>query len=246
MALTEMTGGDGTGWALWTVGPVIGSPALPHHPFEPSASPVAADVPLVIGHNMNEASMALMLTYPGGDPGRDDVERMAAQKYGDRGAAIIELYDKTRPTTPRIDVMDALMATDEMWLDSVHIAERKSAGGPAPVFFYRFAYRSDAFGGGFRAGHGLEVPFVFDDVDASPVTGTRPDRRDLARLMSEAWVSFARTGDPNHPGLPAWSLYRDNQRSSMVFDAPCRLEADPEELRIGLDALGARFNPPMP
>jgi para-nitrobenzyl esterase len=106
-AVAEMPRFD-SGWALWTVGPVVGGPALPRHPFEPSAAPSAADVPLVIGHNANEASMALMVTYPGGAPTLDDLERTAVQKYGERGAAIIELYERTRPAMPTIDLVDAL------------------------------------------------------------------------------------------------------------------------------------------
>jgi para-nitrobenzyl esterase len=242
-AVAEMPPGFDSGWALWTVGPAVGGPALPRHPFEPSAAPSAADVPLVIGHNANEASMALMVTYPGGAPTLDDIERTAMQKYGEQGAAIIELYGRTRPTTPNIDLVDALVATDGMWLDSVRIAERKAAASSAPVFLYRFAFQSDAFDGGFRAGHGLEVPFVFDDVDASALAGRRPERRELARVMSQAWVKFASDGNPNSGGLPAWSPYSESARSTMVFDAPCRVEPDPTELRRGLCAVDVRFNP---
>jgi para-nitrobenzyl esterase len=130
-----------------------------------------------------------------------------------------------------------------MWLDSVRIAERKAAASSAPVFLYRFAFQSNAFDGGFRAGHGLEVPFVFDDVDASALAGRRPERRELARLMSQAWVKFASDGNPNHAGLPKWAPYSETDRSTMVFDAPCRVEADPTELRQGLSALDVRFNP---
>jgi para-nitrobenzyl esterase len=242
-AVTEMPAGFNTGWALWTIGPVVGGSPLPQHPFEPSASPISAGVPLVIGHNANEASMALMVTYPRGDPTPDDVERMATDRYGERGAAILELYHRTRPTAANVDLIDALVATDAMWLDSVRIAERQAASRSAPIFFYRFGYQSDAFGGGFRAGHGLEVPFVFDDVEASVLTGTRPERRELARLMSQAWVKFATDGDPNHTGLPKWAPYSETQRSTMIFDAPCCVEDDPTELRRGLDALDVRFNP---
>jgi para-nitrobenzyl esterase len=87
------------------------------------------------------------------------------------------------------------------------------------------------------------VPFVFDDVDTSALAGRRPERRELARLMSQAWVQFASDGNPNHAGLPEWSRYSETDRWTMVFDAPCGVEADPSELRQGLSALGVRFNP---
>ena len=56
-------------------------------------------------------------------------------------------------------------------------------------------------------------------------------------------MRFASDGNPNHAGLPEWSPYSEPDRSTMVFDAPCRVEADPTELRQGLSALGVRFNP---
>jgi para-nitrobenzyl esterase len=135
-----------------------------------------------------------------------------------------------------------LIATDAMWIDSVRLAERKAAGGSAPVFMYQFAYESDALGGRLKAGHGLEVPFVFDDVESATTAGTRPERFEVARVMSEAWVRFATDGDPNHPGLPRWTPYEPGDRSTMVFDTPCRVSPDPTELREGLDSLGVRFN----
>ncbi len=135
------------------------------------------------------------------------------------------------------------MATDAMWIDSVRIAERKGAAGPAPVFMYRFDYETDLLGGRLRSCHALEVPFVFDDVAAAPLSGSRPDRFDVARVMSEAWVSFAKGGDPNHTGIPKWRPYTTGNRSTTVFDVECRLEPDRTELREGIDDMGIGFNP---
>jgi para-nitrobenzyl esterase len=45
--------------------------------------------------------------------------------------------------------------------------------------------------------------------------------------MSEAWIAFARSGDPNHDGLPEWPAYDLDRRSTMIFDNQCRTEDDP-------------------
>lgn len=59
--------------------------------------------------------------------------------------------------------------------------------------------------------------------------------------MSEAWIAFAKEGDPNHPGIPAWKPYTLENRETMIFDVPCRLENDParEELEAwaGMEVL---------
>ncbi len=228
------------GGPLWDIGPVVDGVALPRHPFDPVAPQYSASVPLVIGNNKDESSMWMMM-YPSNDVTLADVEAIAAAIRGEKGRDVVALYRRTRPSAGPEDLLDPLISTDAMWLDSVHIAERKAVSGPAPVFMYQFAYESDALDGRLKAGHGMEVAFVFNDVEANRATGTRPERVDVARAMSDAWVAFARQGDPNHPGLPKWTPYMPDDRTTMVFDSPCRVAPDPTELRQGLDALGIEF-----
>jgi para-nitrobenzyl esterase len=233
--------GVARGGTLWDLGPVVDGAALPQHPFDPVASPLAADVPLIVGNNKDESSMWLLL-YPNLDEVTfDDVLEIARAIRGDRAPELVALYRKTRPSASPTDLLDSLVSTDAMWIDLVHIAERKVAGGPASVFMYQFAHESDVLGGRLKAAHGMEVPFVFDDVEAAAMSGKRPERLEVARVMSQAWVAFARSGDPNHPSLPKWTTYSPGDRSRMIFDTECRLEPDPTELREGLDKLGIVF-----
>src|SRR4029077_14688527 len=115
-------------------------------------------------------------------------------------------------------LIDGAVSTDTMWIDLAHIAERKASSAAAPVYMYLFTFDSGILDGRFRAAHGAEIPYVFNSVAQSAMTGSRPERLDLARAMSTAWVSFAHTNDPNHGGIPTWQPYSRQHRQRMVFD----------------------------
>ena len=69
--------------------------------------------------------------------------------------------------------------------------------------------------------HTMDIPFVYDNVDVAKVElGAGADRYALADKMSNAWVAFARSGNPNHKGLPAWAPFNAEQRATMIFNTP--------------------------
>jgi para-nitrobenzyl esterase len=106
-------------------------------------------------------------------------------------------------------------------------AERLAAvGRPARVFRFDYAAPGNPFG----ACHCIELPFVFDtlaDWPAPMLAGA--DREQAARLaaqMRDAWVAFARNGDPTHAELPDWPVHGESGET-LLFDAPCRVVHDP-------------------
>jgi len=210
---------------LW-LRPVVEGTHLPQHPFDPVAAPSAASVPLLIGTNKDEAALFLA-----GDPRRRRLEEhelleRATRLLGERRDEILAVYRRMRPEATPWDLLIGI-SSEPTRLASIQLAERKAAGGPAPVFMYLFSWESDALGGLFKSCHALEIPFVFNQPDAAPFTGTKPDRAALAATMSDAWVAFARSGDPNCAALPQWPSYTPERRATMIFDTPCRLEEDP-------------------
>jgi len=214
--------------------PAVDDHYLPCHPFETVAAPTAANVPLIVGCNLDEAA-----TFLARDPRRRRLtepelrERLKAM-LGDKAEKILSVYQKTRPEATPWDLLIAIRSEGER-RTAIQLAERKTAGGPAPVYMYLFNYQSNFLGGLFKAGHGLEIPFVFDITDDVPWVGDRPDKYELATAMSRAWAAFAAgNGDPSHPGIPRWEPYTTDHRATMIFDVPCRLEIDPR--REELDA----------
>jgi para-nitrobenzyl esterase len=78
------------------------------------------------------------------------------------------------------------------------------------------------------AHHALEISFAFDNTTRAPGPsggGAKPAA--LADKMSDAWIAFARTGNPNTSKLPQWPVYTAQARSTMVFNDECRVQNDP-------------------
>ena len=113
---------------------------------------------------------------------------------------------------------------------SVTIAERKAALGKAPAYLYRLDWETPVLDGKLISPHGLEMPFVFDNVKSGGVglTGGEEAQK-MADKMSETWIAFAATGDPNtsRSGLPRWDPYNTENRLTMIFDTESRVEPDP-------------------
>jgi len=217
--------------AVMMLSPVKDGHYLPSHPFDPVAAPTAAGVPIIIGTNRDESALFLAA-----DPRRrrledSELRERLAPLLGDRMDSVLDVYKRTRPDASPWDLYIGI-TSEERRRGCIQLVERKLEGGNAPVFMYLFTWESDYLGYLFKASHALEIPFVFDNVDAVSITGSRPDRYELAAAMSEAWIAFARNGDPNHPGIPTWKPYTIENRETMLFDVPCRAERDParEEL----------------
>ncbi|MEZ5265063.1 MAG: carboxylesterase family protein [Acidimicrobiales bacterium] len=93
---------------------------------------------------------------------------------------------------------------------------------------YRFDFASDVEDGALGAPHAMDVAFTFGNADAAALSGSRPERHDLARLTSAAWAAFARHGSPVTPELQTWASYEPERRTTMLLDVRCRSVEDPD------------------
>jgi para-nitrobenzyl esterase len=211
-------------------GPVVDGQTLPGDPFDPVAPALSAQVPLLIGTVETEVTFfPNQLLDPIDDQQLRTHLKQVVRKASDAQIEqLIAAYRAGRPQASNTDLY-LIIASDATFRAGVATeAERKAAQGQAPVYQYYFTWRSPVREGKLRSFHTLEIPFVFDNVDGGrAMTGTGSDRYALATRMSDAWVAFARSGDPNHPGLPHWAPFDTRTRATMVLNDECRLVNDP-------------------
>jgi para-nitrobenzyl esterase len=241
---TQVIGGPLGGFGRGhTLAPVVDGIGLTAHPFDPVAAPTAAAVPLLIGTTRDEMTL-FTSAIPGLANLTDGVlPTVAATMTGFDSGDLLEVYARTRPGASAAERLTVLI-TDRFRVGSIRLAERKLAGGadgaaaaalaggtppvPPGVFMYRFDFTTPVLDGRLGATHALDVAFCFDNLDKTRLHGDRPEAPELAEQMSEAWLAFARAGDPNHPGLAPWPGYDTDRRATMIFDAACRVVDDPD------------------
>ncbi|HMB74387.1 MAG TPA: carboxylesterase family protein [Gammaproteobacteria bacterium] len=213
----------------FTMGPVVDGTSLPAHPYSPEAPAMSADIPLLIGTTEFEANFFPDTPLDPIDEGvlKDGI-RAAVGGNGDRAEALIDTYRAGRPDASNVDLYQ-IIVSDLRFGASAHAqAERKAAQGTASVYKYYFRWQSPVRSGRLKSYHCLDIPFAFNNVDvAASMTGAGNDRYTLADQISGAFAEFARSGNPNHAGLPNWRPFSTRERPTMIFDTRTRIVNDP-------------------
>ena len=113
----------------------------------------------------------------------------------------------------------------------------------SPTYLYRFSYVQTAMREMFRAGtpHGGEIAFVFGTLGVPffgpPPPPPTPQDREVSRMAQSYWINFAKTGDPNGAGLPAWPRYDPNKNLIFDFHSDGTAGAIPDPRRARLDVM---------
>jgi para-nitrobenzyl esterase len=206
-------------------GPTVDGKIVTRHPFDPDAPDVSANVPMIIGTVMNEMSPSM--SNPALETMTDDdVRKRAAERYGDKAGMVTDAYRKAYPNVKPIELLSRMFSVRT---NAVTQAERKAALGAAPAYVYQFNWQTPVLDGRPRAFHCSEIPFVFYNSDVSAfATGGGSEARELAAKVSDAWINFARKGDPNHKGLPNWPKFSAEAGPVMMFDKTCEVKNDPD------------------
>ena len=201
--------------------PVVDGNILPRHPFDPDAPEISKDIPVIIGTDFNEFS------FENTPMTEAEAAAVLQERYGDRTQEYIETFRKVYPEkTPREMVAIDLSFTP----GAIRQASLKSRQD-AKVYAYLFTWQPTT--NYLAASHGMELPFMFNNVMLQPeMTGNTPEAHVLEDIMSSAWISFMKTGNPSTPQL-AWEPFTEERPATMIFDDQCRIrvnDADVEKL----------------
>jgi para-nitrobenzyl esterase len=206
--------------------PYIDGVTVPRPPIELVRDGAAAGIPILLGTNHDEWNLFEVLF---GEVTVEPFHAIVRDALGPLTDRLLDIYrDNHRDRSLQrawVDLVGELVFR----IPAIRLAEAQSAH--APVYMYRFDWKSPAFGGRLGAGHALELPFVWNRLDlpmapillGTDLTALQP----LATAMHNTWAQFIRTGDPNGAGLPHWPHYHAEHRATLLIDRDSRVVDDP-------------------
>jgi para-nitrobenzyl esterase len=214
--------------------PVVDGGLLARPPAQAIADGAAAKVPLLIGTTRDEASL-----YMATDPSTQDLDEQSVIRRvrnvatEESARSLVAAYRDAReargePATPR-EVLTAITTDYVFRLPSLALATVSYKHQPS-TFAYLFTWESPFLGGIFGSSHGLDIPFVFGTVEeevVGPFSGSGPQAFDLSEAMQQAWLAFARTGDPSCDAVGEWPAYDPLRRPTMLLGPRRAVESDP-------------------
>lgn len=212
-------------------GPVINGTDIPAPPFGDKASAISADVPMMIGTTLNE--FANGINHPEFEAMTEaDLAARVEQFYPGKSQNVIAAFRARTPNEKPADLFSRI-ATAPVRRAAVKQAAAKAALGKAPAYLYWFHWQTPIFDGRPRAFHCAELPFVFFNTDRmETMTGGGPVPMTLAEKIADTWIAFARTGNPNHAGIPQWAPYSSKSVPTIIFDNMVRVERDIDKTEL--------------
>ncbi len=191
---------------------------------------------MILGSTGNESTTSLR-----GETGLDRAKYQAFLKvrFGDRTGEAERVF----PAAADADVPGAIdrVVTVAVNAAPARLMARSLAGARTDAFLYRFTRRPDtARGRELGAFHGVDLAYVFGNM-ADP--GYTELDRELSRLVMAYWLNFAKTGEPNGPGLPAWPVYEAATEQNLDFGDTIRVEARLYRTSCDFSDQVSRFRP---
>ena len=182
------------------------------------------DTPILVGYNSDEG-----LSFTRVRTSEEYVAGVRA-RYGPFADRLLEAYPAAGGGVPKT-ARDLARDSAFGW-HTWSWARLQSSRGKGKAFLYYFDQHPERTPGSPEADHGaphgVDVPFVFGNLDATgkPIT---PDDQRISDAMATYWTNFAKRGDPNGDGLPTWPAFGDSQPVVMYFSSTPKTGPVPSE-----------------
>ena len=211
--------------------PVVDGRALPEPPIDAIRGGLSQGVAVIAGYTRDEWRLFSFM-----DPQAQKLDeaglraRMELRAPG-HGPAIVDAYRALLGSaTKPFEVFSAIERDRVFGIPAVRLAEaQESCQGRA--FLYLFTWEAALLGGVLGACHGIDVPFVMGSIGTpggDRFAGSGPEAAALQDRVMDAWLAFARSGDPGHAGLPGWAPYAADRRLAMELGRRCQPLRVPE------------------
>ncbi|MFW9988992.1 MAG: carboxylesterase/lipase family protein, partial [Candidatus Odinarchaeota archaeon] len=205
--------------------PQIDGDIILAHPLTLFKEGKLKNIDLMMGTNLHEAKLFTALSPITREIKDEKAIITYLSTYGinsEKAKNIMDIYKEAQPeiflNNPK-ELLDSI-ATDLMFrIATLQFLEAQSKF-QRNSYNYIFTWESNGFNGRFGACHALELPFVFHTLDQPGLLLLLGDVSDIGNLtenMMDAWLSFARTGNPTHDGIPKWPAYDKENRVTLLF-----------------------------
>jgi para-nitrobenzyl esterase len=218
--------------------PVVDGEVQPRLAIESLAAGSAAGIPVLIGSTRDEWKLFLPADPANYTLSEDTVLRRCEQRMGPGARGLIDAYRKARsergePVTPT-ELWSAIETDRIFRVPALRAAETQAKHDPR-VFSYLFTWCSPMLNGMLGSCHALELGFTFGtykNPGMENFSGTGPAADALSERMMDAWLAFAKTGDPG------WARYTAADRATALFGERCEIARAPfDEERRAWDAV---------
>jgi len=241
---------EATFMADWMLRPTFDGDVLPEDPYDYIAEGNTSDILLMHGSTKDEYHYwlyyyeELMRSTP-----REAMMGLYKHAYHLSDSKIDELYQCLSEYYPEKSVSDNyidIATLSHFRYPHIRISESQSQHGPTWEYLFEWSSPIDSEKGAY---HGIDLPFVFY-IEEDNIFGENPPVT-LLEQVQNAWISFARNGDPSHSDLPAWPKYNIEEKPTMVFNINPRVENDPDgflrkKLEVVMGKTREAFNKAQP
>lgn len=184
-----------------------------------------AHIPLMAGTVFGEFTSFAPAPYDKHSMTPEEGKEMIRQVLGDAAAEkLIPLFEAAYPERHPVDLLNM----DFMFREPTQKYIRLRSALNASTYSYLFNLDLP-IDGGRTPWHCADIPYVFHNAELVPVTQEKGVTEKIEKQIFDSVISFARTGNPNHEGIPFWPASTPEKEHTLMIDRKTRVVCNHDE-----------------